>query len=119
MITITDAQVLELVRDQVTKVVAELRPMIRSELVEEMKFVTEEEGIAILSIGGKQPVRAFRRAMNDHGVHRMKLAGRWLYKRVGENSVVAAVAKLTVKPAPRKKGESGSQENRKDLKLVA
>jgi hypothetical protein len=102
MTTIPDEKILEMVRSEVAVQVAELRPAIRAALMEEMKFVTEAEGIAILPIQGKEPVRTFRRLMNDHGVHRLTLRGQTVFKRVGENSVLSVLEKLTVKPVARK-----------------
>jgi hypothetical protein len=103
-IAISEEQVMELVRAELAKEVANLRPLIRGQLLEEMEFVTEEEGVAILKIAGKEPIRSFRRLMNDYGVHRIQLVGRWLYKRLGEHSVMSALDKLTVKPKARKLG---------------
>jgi hypothetical protein len=103
-VEITEAQVLELMRIAIVEEVAALRPMIREQVVEEMAFVSETEGLKILPIQGKDPLRTFRRLMNDLGVHRIRLRGEMFYKRAGDNSVAAALEKVTVKPAPRKKG---------------
>jgi hypothetical protein len=105
MIAISDDQVLELMRAAIAKEVADLRPTLRDQLIEEMEFVTEEDGVRILKIEGKQPLRTFRRLMNDYGVHRIQLAGRVVFKRTGEQSVLSLLDKLTVKPAPRKQLE--------------
>jgi len=111
-IEITDAQMLELARIAIAVEVAALRPMIREELVKEMTFVSEDESLKILPLGGKQPLRTFRRLMNDCGVHRIKMRGELFYKRVGENSVAAALEKRTAKPAARKgKSEVGSRKS--------
>jgi hypothetical protein len=118
MIAIEDAKVLELVRGEIAREVAELRPLVRAQLVEEMAFVSETEGLKILPLGGKEPLRTFRRLMNDCGVHRIKLRGELFYKRVGERSVMAALEALTRKPEPRRKSAKSQAPNPK-LELVA
>jgi hypothetical protein len=74
-LTIADETLIELVRGEVARQVAELRPVIRAELVESFKWVTEATGVELLEIGGKDPERTFRRLMNTHGVEVCKLLG--------------------------------------------
>jgi hypothetical protein len=73
MLTVTDEQLLSIVRDQVAAAVERERPLIAQEIAESFKWVTEERGAELLEIDGKQPGRTFRRLMNLHGVEKLKL----------------------------------------------
>jgi hypothetical protein len=83
MIAITDEQVLELVRAEIAAAVERERPLVRQEIVESFKYVTEETGVKLIEIEGKDPLRTFRRLMNTYGVETLKLQGivRYRWKR--------------------------------------
>jgi len=63
-ICVSEAQLLELVRDAIQKQVAELRPLLREEILKSLQLVDEAGALAILPIGGKDPRRTFRRLAN-------------------------------------------------------
>jgi|ERR1041384_444630 predicted DNA-binding transcriptional regulator AlpA len=68
MITITEETVRELVHAEVAKRIELLEPLVREELAKRCALVTAEEGIAMLSIKGKEPRRTFLRLMNRYQV---------------------------------------------------
>jgi hypothetical protein len=72
-LTITEEQMLELLRTEIAAAVERERPLIRAEIIESFKWVTEETAVKMLEIEGKDPQRTFRRLMNDYGVETLKL----------------------------------------------
>jgi hypothetical protein len=68
MIAISDERVLELARREIAAAVEKERPMVREQFLEQFKWVTDSTGSVLLDITGKDPLRTFRRLMNQHGV---------------------------------------------------
>jgi hypothetical protein len=73
MITVTDERVLELIRGEIAAAVERERPLVRQEIIDSFKWVTEETAFEMFEIEGKDPRRTFRRAMTTYGVEVLKL----------------------------------------------
>ncbi|MEN3369979.1 MAG: hypothetical protein V7609_2122 [Verrucomicrobiota bacterium] len=119
-IEITDAQFLEMTRIAIAEEVAASRDLIRHEIIEEFKWVTDATGVTLLEIEGKDPLRTFRRLMNSYGVEMLKLGGqtaivryRWKKRPVphkdGRISIEELIEKHAVKAAARSRGSSKDQ----------
>ena len=65
----------ELLRDEIRTLLREYDPSVRAQLARACQLVTEERGIAILAIQGKDPRRTFRRLMHKWRVEKVPRLG--------------------------------------------
>jgi hypothetical protein len=99
-ITITQEQLETLTREILRQFVAGERELIVAEIRKAFAVVDEKTAMAMLPIGGKEPLRTFRRLMNKYGVPKVQLGGVTGYR-------VTAIQKLiddhsvSSKPKPR------------------
>lgn len=103
-VTISDETIADFARDAVSREVAELRPLIRETLLDELKWVTEATGISVLELQGKEPRRTFRRLMNLYGVEYVKLGGIVRWKR---SSLERVLEMHTVRGKKLRNGDRG------------
>lgn len=98
MIAISDEQMLELVRSEIAAAVERERPLIREEIIDSLKWVTQETGVTMLEITGKDPLRTFRRLMNTYGVETFKLGGliryRWKKRPIEKKGAGLSIEEL-------------------------
>jgi hypothetical protein len=87
-LTLRDEDFLQMVRDQVAVAVEKERPLVRREIIDSFKWVTETTGVTLLEIEGKDPIRTFRRLMNTYGIEVLKLGGvvRYRWKKRAEEA---------------------------------
>jgi hypothetical protein len=80
-IQISEETIVAVVREVIAREVAELRPLLRDEILKSLQLVDEAGAIEIFKIGGKDPRRTFRRLANKHKIEYVHIDGFKWWKR--------------------------------------
>jgi hypothetical protein len=104
-IQISEETIVAMAREVIAREVAELRPLLREEILKSLQLVDEGGALSILPIRGKDPRRTFRRLANKHKLEYVRIDG---FKWWKLSAIEALIEKHTVNG---KRSEIGDQRS--------
>jgi hypothetical protein len=100
-IQISEETIVAVIREVIAREVAELRPLLRDEILKSLQLVDEAGALAIFPITGKDPRRTFRRLANKHKLEYVHIDGFKWWKVAAIEALIEKHTINRVKAAPR------------------